>query len=95
MTHYGPIIKAARHYERRSKNGNIYLVGRGGPLRIAVPSKHTGENGEPHWQLLLSEAPPKADSSDCDKKRQPIVELEGTPKAAPDAACCLDDPIPF
>jgi hypothetical protein len=54
-----------------------------------------GENGEPMWQLLLSEALAKADGPDRVKKQEPIVEPEGTPKARPDAACGLDDPIPF
>jgi hypothetical protein len=94
MSDYGPSIKAARLYERTSKNGNIYLVGRRGSLKIIViKSKYPGENGELIGRVLLSEAPAKADRPDRVKKQQPIVAPEGTSKRPPDAA--IDDPIPF
>jgi hypothetical protein len=96
MTDYGPSIKAARLYEKTSKNGNTYFVGRWGALKVTVlKSKATGDNGESIWDLLLSEAPPKADSSDRARQRQPIAKPEATSKRPPDSASRLDDPIPF
>jgi hypothetical protein len=96
VTDYGPSIKAARLYERKSKNGNTYLSGRWGTLRVTVlKSKYTGENGESIWEVLLSEAPANADGHDRAKKQQPIAKPEATSKRPPDSASSLDDPIPF
>lgn len=56
---YGPQISAGRLYERTSANGNVYISGRLGPLRLTLlRSKETGDNGETIWELKLSEAPP-------------------------------------
>jgi hypothetical protein len=96
MTDYGPSIKAARLYERMPRSSNIYLAGRWGALRTTViKSKYPGENGEPMRQVLLSEAPAKADGPDRVKKQESVVEPEGTSKGPPDASCSVNDPIPF
>lgn len=61
MAEYGPSIKAARLFEKTSKNGAMYLTGRLGGMKIAiVKSKDVAEDGTPMWSMLLSEAPQRA-----------------------------------
>lgn len=56
---FGPSLTAAKLYERTSKSGNVYISGRLGSLRLTLlKSRETGADGEPMWELKLSEAGP-------------------------------------
>jgi hypothetical protein len=58
MSDYGPQVKLARLYEKTSKTGNQYFVGRLGMAKVAIlKSKEVAEDGSPMWDVLLQEAP--------------------------------------
>ena len=61
MADYGPSIKAARLFEKKSeKSGATYFTGRLGFMKVVlVKAKEPAEDGTPIWNLLLSEAPQK------------------------------------
>jgi len=62
---YPPSVPLARLYERTSKTGNTYLAGRLGLARVAIlKTNTTDDEGNPIWELRLSEAPP-ADKQDA------------------------------
>ena len=97
MSDYGPQVKLARLYEKTSKTGNQYFVGRLGMAKIAVlKSKEVAEDGSPMWDVLLQEAP-------SEPRRKPEAKEQAPPEAtAPDAAVAPysakrlpDDSIPF
>jgi hypothetical protein len=50
-------VKLARLYEKASKTGNPYFVGRIGMAMVAVlKSKEVAGDGSPMWDVLLQEA---------------------------------------
>jgi hypothetical protein len=76
---YPPSIRVCRLYQRKSqKTGATFFTGRWGGAKLAlVRSKETGDQGEPIWNLLLSEAPaPKQDD-------RPSAEAKGSSQAPP------------
>jgi hypothetical protein len=92
MSDYGPQVKLARLYEKTSKTGNQYFVGRLGMAKVAVlKSKEAAEDGSPMWDVLLQEAP-------SEQRRKPEAPQPEAPAAAsaPYSAKRLeDDAIPF
>jgi len=103
MSDYGPSIKVARVFEKTSKSGNRYFIGRWGGARIVLlKSKDAAEDGPPIWDVLLQEAPAKSDDKPQERpQREPSNETKPTPSAADERAKrdyarpSLDDPIPF
>jgi hypothetical protein len=97
MSDYGPQVKLARLYEKTSKTGNQYFIGRLGMAKIAVlKSKEVAEDGSPMWDVLLQEA--------CSEpRRKPEAKEEAQPEATAPAAAAPpysakglpDDSIPF
>src|ERR1700687_3176160 len=97
MSDYGPQVKLARLYEKTSKTGNQYFVGRLGMAKVAVlKSKEVAEDGSPMWDVLLQEAP-------NEPRRKPEAKHEAAPEATTVAASAApyipqrleDDAIPF
>jgi hypothetical protein len=94
MSDYGPQVKLARLYEKTSKTGNQYFVGRLGMAKVALlKSKEVAEDGSPMWDVLLQEA-------SSEPRRKPEAKEEAQPEAAPSAAPYVsqrlkDDAIPF
>ena len=95
MSDYGPQVKLARLYEKTSKTGNQYFVGRFGMAKIAVlKSKEVAEDGSPMWDVLVQEA-------SSEQRRKPEAKEEAQPDqttaAAPpySAKRLPDDSIPF
>ena len=97
MSDYGPQVKLARLYEKTSKTGNQYFVGRLGMAKVAVlTSKDVAEDGSPMWDVLLQEA-------SSEQRRKPEAKEEPQPEgtAAPAATAPYsakrleDDAIPF
>jgi len=75
MSDYGPQVKLARLYEKTSKTGNQYFVGRLGMAKVAVlKSKEVTEDGSPMWDVLLQEAP-------SEPRRKPEVKEVLQPEA--------------
>jgi hypothetical protein len=105
MSDYAPSIKAARLFEKTSAKGNMYLVGRWGALKVAIiKTKDTGDNGEPIWSLMLSEAPartdaPAASTAPADSSEKSKHDRQSPSGADADAATSkpadLNDTIPF
>ena len=63
MPDFAPSIRPCVLYQREAKNGNMYLAGRWGGLKIAVvKTSKTTEDGQAIWNLLLSEIPRDAPS---------------------------------
>ena len=61
----GPLMTAARLFERRSAAGNTYFTGRMGGLRVLVlKSRETADDGTVIWSLCLQEAPKPAGGSE-------------------------------
>lgn len=62
---YPPQVRLGQLYERTSKaTGNVYLSGRIGLARIViVKSREMATDGTAIWDILLSQAPPKAASA--------------------------------
>ena len=57
LSDYGPQVKLARLYEKTSKTGNQYFVGRLGMAKVAVlKSKEVAEDGSPMWVVLQTVA---------------------------------------
>lgn len=57
----GPLITAARLFEKQSAGGNRYFVGRWGGCRVLVlKSRETAPDGTVIWSLCLQEAPKPA-----------------------------------
>jgi hypothetical protein len=55
---YGPSFTAAKLYEKTSKNGNTYLTGRMGGVRVtALKSREIADDGTAIWSLVFAEAP--------------------------------------
>lgn len=54
------LIQAFKLYEKTSKNGNIYFVGRFGGLKVVVMrnDREKGNSGETVWNVMFGEAPP-------------------------------------
>jgi hypothetical protein len=78
---YGPSIPLTRLYERVSKNGNHYLVGRLGAAKIVIlKSQDVTDEGVPIWNVLLSEGPPPktAENGEGEQRR----ETNATPQRA-------------
>jgi hypothetical protein len=97
MSDYAPSIKAARLFEKTSAKGNIYLVGRWGGLKVAIiKTKDAGDNGEPIWSLMLSEAPARTEAGPDKGKRDRQRSSDGA-TVEPDASkpADLNDAIPF
>jgi hypothetical protein len=94
MSDYGPQVKLARLYEKTSKTGNQYFVGRLGLAKVAVlKSKEVAEDGSPMWDVLLQEASSEQRRKPEAKEAQP----EPTAAVAPpySAKRLEDDAIPF
>lgn len=99
---YGPSITVARLYERVSKNGNHYLVGRMGMAKIAIlKSADTTDDGVPIWNIVLQEAPRndhRADESDHAEQRETSLRTasghqpESRPRRQPSERRSFDDP---
>jgi hypothetical protein len=97
MSDYGPQVKLARLYEKKSKTGNQYFIGRLGMAKVAVlKSKEVAEDGSPMWDVLLQEA-------SSEQRRKPEAREEAQPEATAPAAAAApysakrlpDDSIPF
>jgi hypothetical protein len=94
MSDYRPQVKLARLYEKTSKTGNQYFVGRIGMAKVAIlKSKELAEDGSPMWDVLVQEA-------FGEPRRKPETKEEAQPQAqaaaAPYSAKRLpDDAIPF
>lgn len=57
MRSYGPSVRITRLFERRSKLGNPYFVGRCGAARIAIlNSGEVAADGTPIWDVVVSQA---------------------------------------
>jgi hypothetical protein len=81
MSDYGPQVKLTRLYEKTSKAGNQYFVGRLGMAKVAVlKSKEVAEDGSPMWDVLLQEAP-----------SEPRRKTEAKPETVQEAATSSSD----
>jgi hypothetical protein len=88
-------VKLARLYEKTSKTGNQYFVGRLGMAKVAVlKSKEVAEDGSPMWDVLLQEAPNEPRRKpEAKEEAQPVATA--TPAAPYSAKRLEDDAIPF
>lgn len=69
MSKHPPSVPLARLYERVSKRGNHYLVGRLGLSRItALKTSELDHDGNSVWVLLAAEAPPRSDATAADNE---------------------------
>jgi hypothetical protein len=107
---YTPSIPLTRLYEKTSKNGNVYLVGRLGGTRITVlKSREVADDGGAVWNVLLQEAPQSKAASAAPEQRDGYgtARDSGEPQrrrqtAEPDTSARgegqrgrLDGPVPF
>lgn len=108
-TKFPPSVTAFRMYERTSAKGNRYFRGRWGWCTIALlPTNETDKEGNPIWEMRLSQAPPSQASASSD----PTAEARRTHQAPPSRPASApgapgarrepsgdgrthDDPIPF
>ena len=90
-------MKLARLYEKTSKTGNQYFVGRLGLPKVAVlKSKEVAEDGSPMWDVLVQEAPSEPRRKPEAKEEQPHEATAPAAAAQPYSEKRLrDDPIPF
>lgn len=64
MSNFPPSVPLTRLYERVSKRGNHYLVGRLGLAKITVlKTSELDNDGNSVWTLLAAEAPPRSDAT--------------------------------
>lgn len=98
---YGPSITIARLYERVSKSGNHYLVGRMGMAKIAIlKSSEMTDDGVPIWNVVLQEAPkPEPRDGDADSRarpeRKPTSSRRFDAEAVERQRTTMNDEIPF
>lgn len=92
-TKFPPSVTAFRMYERTSAKGNRYFRGRWGSCAIALlPTNETDKDGNPIWEMRLSQAPPSQASASseppADAKRDhqaPPSRPVSRPASAPGA----------
>lgn len=78
---YGPSVPLCRLYERVSAKGNHYLVGRLGGAKISIlKSSDTTDDGVPIWNVLLQQAPHKADNGERRTVRTEADEQSQRPR---------------
>ncbi len=96
MTNHFESIRAFRLYEKTSKNGNTYLVGRWGGAKVAVlKSRDAADDGSAIWDVLLSPAPDRA-KPDVRSPAECVPKIAS--RTADDRASALSsigDEIPF
>lgn len=96
MSNYGPQITVAKLYERQSKRGSTYMLGRMGMVNVVlVQSDEVSDSRQRIWHLKISEPLPKFDARDVARS-----ETRTDPKVLEAAARGferdpLEDPIPF
>jgi hypothetical protein len=93
---YAPSFRLCRFYERRSKNGATYYVGRLGGARIVLlKSRDESDNGEAILDLMVSEAPPPR-QQDHGNRKPPATKPEASTRSNYyDHQAPLDAEIPF
>ena len=106
---YPESFPAFRMYERTSAKGRRYMTGLWGGVRVAaLATSETDRDGNPIWEVRLSQAPPRrpaaeagTESSDDTKRdwQAPAKSARPAPSPAPDRTARQsgphDDPIPF
>jgi hypothetical protein len=73
------LIELVTLFERTSKNGVIYLVGRWGPAKLLLMPGDDTQEGQPTWRLLIGQAAPK---STVTPKPQPPPSSQFRPSGA-------------
>jgi hypothetical protein len=72
MSHYPPSFQACRLFKKTSANGNTYYTGRWGGARVTLlKSRETADDGGEIWNLMLSEAPAKAQTKPGEDRWRP------------------------
>jgi len=96
MSNYSPQITVAKLYERQSRRGSTYMLGRMGMVNVVlVQSEEVSDSGQRIWHLKISEPAPRADARDVARQ-----ESHPDPKVLEAAARGferdpLDGDIPF
>lgn len=71
---FPPSVTAFRVYERTSAKGKSYFSGTWGGVRVAIlKTAETDRDGNPIWEVRLSQAPPRpsATTSDSEPSAKP------------------------
>jgi len=106
---YPESFPAFRMYERTSAKGRRYMTGLWGGVRVAaLATSETDRDGNPIWEVRLSQAPPRRPSAEAgaeaggDAKRDwqsPARSARANASTVPDRQATqsgpLDDAIPF
>jgi hypothetical protein len=96
MADYGESIRAFRLYEKTSKSGNTYLVGRWGSAKVAVlKSREVADDGSAMWDVLFSPAPERQKHEARSRPEQPTDTANGPSADQTSASSGLSDEIPF
>lgn len=110
MTDYGPTIPLMRFFERETRHGKSYLVGRLGLAKVVIfKTGDVSDTGTPIWNAFVQEAPqkavqPSADASEATAHRnarrpRPPRRLPADQQLEqnpePSRTGTFDDPIPF
>ena len=96
MTNHSESIRAFRLYEKTSKNGNTYLVGRWGGAKVAVlKSREVADDGRAMWDVLLSPAPERQKPEARSQPERPSEDASTPPDPAPVPSDILSNEIPF
>ena len=95
MTNHFESIRAFRLYEKTSKHGNTYLVGRWGGAKVAIlKSRDVADDGNAVWDVLLSPAPERPKNEKQIEQLPKITASTSSSNLFP-VSPELDDEIPF
>ncbi len=92
-------VKLGRVFEKRSKNGKTYFVGRLGAARLLILRDDRADENDPVWTLFVQDVP----TSDQPRQPQPAQKPEAASngsyaavaKGEGDQRLDLNDPLPF
>ena len=93
---FAPSFVAAKLYEKTSKNGNAYLVGRLGGVRLTVmKSRETSEDGAAIYSLMFSEAQPYQPPSNGTQRNKQRPLTRRRTEDEPGSDLDIDQSVPF
>lgn len=97
---YPPSVTVGKLYERTSAQGNQYITGFFGSMKLTLlRSKDADAEGNPIWNLVIAAAPPRssepAKARKADAERPRDTDRSRAPKQSHVSASADDVEIPF